>query len=212
MSKYGVFSVPYFPVFGLNTETYSANLHIHSEYRKIRTRKNSVFGHFSRSAFSVLLSSFILQIIWNTIVSREINFTSHWYSIFLSNTVVQIAHLYLFYQKMQYIWLQTERQKGFPGSLLNLENKYWTKSKECQNYDKKTISREFNFFLFEKPSFSREFDFKSSQKSNFSREYNFGNSTQICEIRKVFFQKKLPSVYKPIKLLWTRYISHHPQV
>ena len=111
-----------------------------------------------------------------------------------------------------YIWLQTERQKGFPGSLLNLENKYWTKSKECQNYDKKTISREFNFSLFEKPSFSREFDFKSSQKSNFSREYNFGNSTQICEFRKVFFQKKLPSVCKPIKLLCTRYIRHHPQV
>ena len=104
---------------------------------------------------------------------------------------------------MQYIWLQTERQKGFPGSLLNLENKYWTKSKECQNYDKKTISREFNFSLFEKPSFSREFDFKSSQKSNFSREYNFGNSTQICEFRNVFFQKKLPSVCKPIKLLCT---------
>ena len=39
MSKYGDFSGPYFPVFGLNTETYSANLHIHSEYRKIRTRK-----------------------------------------------------------------------------------------------------------------------------------------------------------------------------
>ena len=34
MSKYGVFSVPYFPVFRL----------------KIRIRKNSVFGHFSRSA------------------------------------------------------------------------------------------------------------------------------------------------------------------
>ena len=29
---------------------YSANLRIQSEYRKIRTRKNCVFGHFSRSA------------------------------------------------------------------------------------------------------------------------------------------------------------------
>ena len=28
---------------------YSANHHIHSEYRKIRTRNNSVFGHFSRT-------------------------------------------------------------------------------------------------------------------------------------------------------------------
>ena len=41
---------PYFPVFGLNTEICSINLRIQSEYSKIRTRKNSVFGHFSRSA------------------------------------------------------------------------------------------------------------------------------------------------------------------
>ena len=40
---------PYFPVFGLNTEIYSVNLRIQPEYRKIRTRKNSVFGHFLRS-------------------------------------------------------------------------------------------------------------------------------------------------------------------
>ena len=38
---------PYFPVFGLNTEIYEVNLRIQSEYRKIRTRNNSVFGHFS---------------------------------------------------------------------------------------------------------------------------------------------------------------------
>ena len=45
VSKYRVFSGPYFPVFGLNTETGSVNLPIQSQYRKIRTRKNSVFGH-----------------------------------------------------------------------------------------------------------------------------------------------------------------------
>ena len=41
----------YFPVFGLNTEIYFVDLllHIQSEYRKIQTRNNSVFGHFSRS-------------------------------------------------------------------------------------------------------------------------------------------------------------------
>ena len=49
VSKYGDFSGPYFPVFGLNTEIYGVNLRIQSEYRKIRIRKNSVFGHFSRS-------------------------------------------------------------------------------------------------------------------------------------------------------------------
>ena len=49
VSKYGVFSGPYFPVFGLNAEIYGVNLPIQSKYGKIRTRKNSVFGHFSRS-------------------------------------------------------------------------------------------------------------------------------------------------------------------
>ena len=38
-----------FPVFGLNTEIYEVNLRIQFEYRKKRTRKISVFGHFSRS-------------------------------------------------------------------------------------------------------------------------------------------------------------------
>ena len=49
VSKYRVISGPYFPVFGLNTEIYGVNLHIQSEYRKIRTRNNSVFGHFLHS-------------------------------------------------------------------------------------------------------------------------------------------------------------------
>ena len=49
VSKYWGFSGVYFPVFGLNTEIYSANLHIQTECRKMRTRKNSVFEQFSRS-------------------------------------------------------------------------------------------------------------------------------------------------------------------
>ena len=47
VSKYGAFCDSYFPVFRLNTKI--VNIRIQSEYRKIRTRKNSVFGHFSRS-------------------------------------------------------------------------------------------------------------------------------------------------------------------
>ena len=43
------FSGPSFPAFGLNAKIYGVNLRIESEYRKIRTRQNSVFGHFSRS-------------------------------------------------------------------------------------------------------------------------------------------------------------------
>ena len=54
MSKYGVFSDPYFPVFGLNTERYEVSLRIQAECGKIRTRKDSLFGHFSRSVNSVL--------------------------------------------------------------------------------------------------------------------------------------------------------------
>ena len=48
-SKYGVISGPYFSTFGLNTERYFVSLRIQSECGKIRTRNNSVFGHFSRS-------------------------------------------------------------------------------------------------------------------------------------------------------------------
>ena len=51
VSQCGVISGPYFPVFGMNTEIYGVNLHIHSEYRKIRTRNNFVFGHFPRSEY-----------------------------------------------------------------------------------------------------------------------------------------------------------------
>ena len=46
MSKYGVFCGTYFPAFRL---IYGVNLRIQSECAKIRTRKNSVFGLFSRS-------------------------------------------------------------------------------------------------------------------------------------------------------------------
>ena len=59
VSKYGVFSGPYFPAFGLNTERYSVSLRIQSEYGKMRTRKSSVFEHFSRSGcLTVLVHSF----------------------------------------------------------------------------------------------------------------------------------------------------------
>ena len=41
-----------------NTERYGASLRIQSEYRKIRTRNNSVFGHISRSENVLNSSSF----------------------------------------------------------------------------------------------------------------------------------------------------------
>ena len=49
-----VISGLYFPVFGLNTEIYSANLRIQCECRKIRTRNSSIFGN-------VLCSDYIIM-------------------------------------------------------------------------------------------------------------------------------------------------------
>ena len=63
--KYGVISVLYFPAFGLNTERYEVTLRIQCECGKIRTRNNSVFGHFSCSVILIhdALSFFMLYYI-----------------------------------------------------------------------------------------------------------------------------------------------------
>ena len=55
VSKYGVISGPYFPAFGLNTERYKVSLCIQSKCGKIRTRDNSLFGHFSRGELIKIL-------------------------------------------------------------------------------------------------------------------------------------------------------------
>ena len=51
-SKYGLFLVRIFPHLDW-IQRYSVNLRIQPECRKIQTRKNSVFGHFSRSDISI---------------------------------------------------------------------------------------------------------------------------------------------------------------
>ena len=55
--KYEVFSGPNFPVFGVNTEIYGVSLCFQSKCRKLRIRKNSVFGRFLRSATLCHLSN-----------------------------------------------------------------------------------------------------------------------------------------------------------
>ena len=60
MSKYGVFSGPYFSAIALNMERYSVSVRIQSECGKIPTRKNSVFWHFSRIV-SELISFYSTQ-------------------------------------------------------------------------------------------------------------------------------------------------------
>ena len=54
-SKYGVFSGPYFHVFGLNTEVFGVNLRIQSEYGKIPTEKTLYLDTFHAV---ILLRSF----------------------------------------------------------------------------------------------------------------------------------------------------------
>ena len=51
------YSGPHFSSFGLNIERYFVSLRIQSECGKLRPRKNSVFGHFSRSVGHVTASS-----------------------------------------------------------------------------------------------------------------------------------------------------------
>ena len=58
VSKYGDFSGPYFPIFGLNTEIYWVYLSIQLKYGKIRTRKNLVFENFSHSELMIWQISF----------------------------------------------------------------------------------------------------------------------------------------------------------
>ena len=64
------FSGPYFPVFGLNTDIY-----IQSEYRRMQTRKTSVFEHFHAvGTFSTFLLFFFCLFIdqlgafWQTVI------------------------------------------------------------------------------------------------------------------------------------------------
>ena len=58
VSKYGVISGPYLPVIRLNTEIYFVNLRIQSVYRKIGTRNDSIFRHFSRSAIIMKITEY----------------------------------------------------------------------------------------------------------------------------------------------------------
>ena len=48
------------------------NLRIQSKYRKIRTRKNSVFGHFSRSAMNnKIVTSIEISVLWCNVAENE---------------------------------------------------------------------------------------------------------------------------------------------
>ena len=65
VSKYWVFSGPYYPAFGLNTERYGVSLRIQSECGIIRSRKNSIFGYFSRSDIWQILKCTSAGVTWH---------------------------------------------------------------------------------------------------------------------------------------------------
>ena len=54
--KYKLLFGPYFAVFVMNTQIYSVNLRVQSEYGKIWTRKNPYSGTFYRGKISSLSS------------------------------------------------------------------------------------------------------------------------------------------------------------
>ena len=93
-----VFSGPYFPAFGLNTKRYGVFLHIQSECRKLRTRKNSVFGHFSRIG-----GDFILEELQKQATSKISNSSSNdrISAYFWSNTVFDLRKNVLTYVKIK---------------------------------------------------------------------------------------------------------------
>ena len=106
VSKYGVISGPYFPVFGLNTEIYGVNLRVQSEYRKIWARNNSGSGHFSRSVCihrmvdsvfiwknilweNKTIFSYILCSAWNLVIIT--NATSHDLTVITQSRTVEFV-------------------------------------------------------------------------------------------------------------------------
>ena len=65
--RHWVISGPYFPAFGLNTKRYFVSLHIQSECKKMRTRNNSIFGHFLPSNILTMKSN----VVWAPTVHLE---------------------------------------------------------------------------------------------------------------------------------------------
>ena len=89
VSKYGVFSGPYFLTFGLNTERYFVSLRSQSKCGKIRTRKSSVFGHISHSiwvCWNPLLKKFCRSLKQSAEKSQVSSFAKRKLWLIVSNT------------------------------------------------------------------------------------------------------------------------------
>ena len=67
------FSGPYFPRFGQHTERYSVSLRFQFECGKILTRKNSIFGHFSRNVSTkIFKSQALITIYWSWLTCYQL--------------------------------------------------------------------------------------------------------------------------------------------
>ena len=103
MSKYGIFSGPYFPLVRRNAEIYVVNLRIQFEYGKIRTRRNSVFRPFYVVHVRLMLPLFRNQAVGLFCISiyrflykgnnlnRDNVFSKSYYLIILSTTTTIIV-------------------------------------------------------------------------------------------------------------------------
>ena len=72
VSKYGVFSAPYFPAFGTNTERYSVSLRIHSKWDKVfKNGPSKICGrqNFTRSVLQYFVPNVFkgIQCSWEKI-------------------------------------------------------------------------------------------------------------------------------------------------
>ena len=94
VSKYGVISGLYFPAFGLNAERYFVSPRMQSECGKMRTRNNSVFGHFSRS---VILSRYHFYDSDITSKYSKLNLKSYCWNIFLFDKIIFFGIVFLLY-------------------------------------------------------------------------------------------------------------------
>ena len=120
VSKYGVFFGPYFLVFELNTEIYRVNLRIQFEYRKMRTRKNSVVGHFSRSEWVWDYMWLQVTMGWNKRNSKWLEVIYMHYLDFL----LHLLHCYwwaFFYYGTNHFWKvsKSKRHRSYSIIIIN---------------------------------------------------------------------------------------------
>ena len=106
VTRYIIFSDPYFPIFGLNTEIHTVNLGILSEFKKMRTIKNSLdtfHAVMSKCYIAVQRSSSLVRLqYWILLSSLPIRFQiSHCISYILGYSNSFHTHFYRFIHNVE---------------------------------------------------------------------------------------------------------------